>query len=405
VDSLYTELQQEEDPDRKKTLVSDLKSKICNAKEQKFCCDCNCVKREECPAINELYTNFEQETDKDKKRSLLSDLKKKICSAKEKTFCCDVKASATPTTSPSYEGTFLPRLEDGKCGKIGGSSEFILGGEAAKIGEFPFTALLRMRDQQKKYGHRFNCGGNLINTRYVLTAAHCYQENNPLNLVRLGEYNAVMEGRDCVEEACLPPVQDFEVSLDDFIIHKDYVFDKIKRIVINDIGLIRLPREAVLHQGVQMVCLPLSAASRQQETPESLGTIVGWGFTSFKDQRLDSNRIDFNIATEIQQKANMTLISQKQCKEMWGDSIGSLTDGQVCAFNLGVSTCKGDSGGPLYTKGDSKNSALTADNSVAPWTLTGITSFGSTFCKGRSKPPVFTKVSAYIDWIKEHLEP
>ena len=28
VDSLYTELQQEEDPDRKKTLVSDLKSKV-----------------------------------------------------------------------------------------------------------------------------------------------------------------------------------------------------------------------------------------------------------------------------------------------------------------------------------------------------------------------------------------
>ena len=49
---------------------------------------------------------------------------------------------------------------------------------------------------------------------------------------------------------------------------------------------------------------------------------------TYQDQRLDSNRIDFNIATEIQQKANMTLISQKQCKEMWGDSIGSLTDGQ-----------------------------------------------------------------------------
>lgn len=151
------------------------------------------------------------------------------------------------------------------------------------------------------------------------------------------------------------------------------------------------------------VCLPLSPASLQLETPGNKGVIVGWGFTNFLSERLDATRIDFLIAENVQQKANMTIISHENCKNKWGDKLGPLITGQVCAFGT-ASTCKGDSGGPLYTH-DSQRLDLTEDNSVAPWTLIGITSFGSTYCKGGNKPPIFTRVSHYIDWIKDQLRP
>jgi len=73
----------------------------------------------------------------------------------------------------------------------------------------------------------------------------------------------------------------------------------------------------------------------------------------------------------------------------------------LCTSNVGVTTCKGDSGGPLFTRNSSTPDS--EDNSEQPWTLTGITSFGSSYCGDRSKPAVFTRVSEYLDWIREQL--
>ena len=58
-----------------------------------------------------------------------------------------------------------------------------------------------------------------------------------MTLVRLGEWD--VSGPDCFPPGtsnCLPPVQDFSVSLDDFTIHPDYHYDKVERTVYNDIG-------------------------------------------------------------------------------------------------------------------------------------------------------------------------
>ena len=59
---------------------------------------------------------------------------------------------------------------------------------------------------------------------------------------------------------------------------------------------------------------------------------------------------------------------------------------QLCAGGAGTSPCQGDSGGPLFC------------NDKGKWVLQGITSFGNEWCVP-SKPCVFTRVNAFIDWI------
>ena len=60
-------------------------------------------------------------------------------------------------------------------------------------------------------------------------------ESSPINLVRLGEWDVATE-LDCFDGSCLPPVQDFVVSLAHFTIHPDFTYDRKTQTVWNDIG-------------------------------------------------------------------------------------------------------------------------------------------------------------------------
>ena len=53
----------------------------------------------------------------------------------------------------------------------------IVGGRNAKLGDYPFAALMAYQIRGKKY---YLCGGSVINSKYVLTAAHCHSDQKPI---------------------------------------------------------------------------------------------------------------------------------------------------------------------------------------------------------------------------------
>ena len=66
------------------------------------------------------------------------------------------------------------------CGvaNMPGYSERVVGGEDALHGQFPWqVALVRDLDPSRQF-----CGGALITTTHVLTAAHCTKDLSPLNV-------------------------------------------------------------------------------------------------------------------------------------------------------------------------------------------------------------------------------
>lgn len=72
-----------------------------------------------------------------------------------------------------------------------------------------------------------------------------------------------------------------------------------------------------------------------------------------------------------------------------------LVDTNVCTGPLdvkGKGACSGDSGGPLVTKG--------ADGA----TQVGVVSWGMIPCGSLGAPSVFTRVSAFLDFINEHVK-
>ncbi|KAK2837436.1 hypothetical protein Q5P01_014648 [Channa striata] len=236
----------------------------------------------------------------------------------------------------------------------------VVNGINAKPHSWPWQVSVQY---EKNGGWRHTCGGSLIAANWVMTAAQCIFSNLPSGVL-VGKYDLKKQEASSM----------FILS-EKLIVHEKW--DPLFVGFGNDIALIKLSQSVTLSDQVQLACVPPAGTVLPNMYP---CYITGWGLLYTGGPRADKL-----------QQALMLVVDHATCSQAdwWG--IAARTN-MVCGDGNGVkSACNGDSGGPLNCKNDE-----------GIWEVHGITSFVSSLgCNYKKKPTVFTRVSAFSDWIKQ----
>ncbi|CAO1363856.1 unnamed protein product [Diamesa serratosioi] len=227
-------------------------------------------------------------------------------------------------------------------------SPFVVNGTDAQIDEFPFIVSFKL------INGIHNCGGSILNSMWVVTAAHCLTrpaENQTIqfdNTVVSSNGTNVIQVEKCIQHSAYDP----------------------QNTLINDIGLIKLMEPISSQFSEFRVRLPLSGAYYKTGTPSVL---AGWGYNATG-----------GIAQKTLQKVNLQIFSASDCNAIHSNKIHNTN---ICGGVLegGKGQCSGDSGGPMLVDG----------------VLVGIVSWSIKPCTIAPYPGVYTAVSHYIGWIKE----
>ncbi|CAG7731771.1 unnamed protein product [Allacma fusca] len=231
----------------------------------------------------------------------------------------------------------------------------IVGGRETIEHRYPFVVNLRINF----FGNIFHsCGASIVNEEWVVTAAHCVQNNleGVLLEVVAGDHNLkLFEGTEQVRK------------ITQVISHKDYNPNSAE----NDIALLRTHKAFVFRSEVNN----LEMAPPDFETSGDV-MAIGWGalFSGGKP-------------SDTLQEVTVEVVDDLDCRRSYGDSI---KDSMLCAGdkNGGRDSCQGDSGGPLVKQ---------INDTIY---LVGITSWGYG-CAEPEYPGVYTEVSYFYDWITE----
>jgi trypsin len=226
----------------------------------------------------------------------------------------------------------------------------IVNGYNANAEQFPYIVWLLIETAD---GFA-SCGGSILSTDIILTAAHCLQDVLSIEVYAGGIDRSVNDGWTIA-------------NAKQWVSHPEYLSSSSS--IENDIGLIQLETKLRFSKSIKPAKLDKKGVVYSAEAE-----VCGWGRTS------DSG----TGAVELQY-TTVHIIDTIMCKRFWL----FVDDNIICAISPSASTitatCSGDSGGPIFQKN----------------IQVGIVSFGPSSSCLTDYPTGFTAVKPYNGWITE----
>jgi secreted trypsin-like serine protease len=230
----------------------------------------------------------------------------------------------------------------------------IIGGSTVSISSFPWQIFL--------ISGNYQCGGTIINKKWILTAAHCVKDKTTnetisptLMIVRVGANNPYNGTGKPYSVSQVYPHESYNPST-----------------YLNDIALLKLKDSINFANATPIKMVTTYDAANGMIDPGVLSTVSGWGLTSVNPQ----------ILPLTLQAVSLPIVYPSNAEAIFGSV--PVTDIIAGYHNGGKDACSGDSGGPL---------TVPVYDEVK---IAGIVSWGDENCTTYGG---YTNVSMFRTWI------